>query len=215
MKIARLLVVCSAAAAIPASAQTWEFGGGVGGGFYTSQNISSPGGSASAKIGSNVAGSVWLDNNGHGRWGGELRWDYQRGALQLRQAGTQASFGAESHALHYDFLFHFKEVGAPVRPFVAVGGGVKVFRGTGEEVVFQPLSNIALLSRTQDLVAMASVGAGFKVNLSPRVQLRLEVHDFLSPFPKQVIVPNVGSNVGGWIHDIVPMVGIAITNRGE
>jgi hypothetical protein len=215
MKLARLLVVCAAVAGIPASAQTWEFGGGVGGGFYTSRDITSPGGSARAKIQSNIAGSVWLDNNGQGRWGGELRWDYQRGALQLKQGGTAATFGAESHAIHYDFLYHFRNAGSPVRPFLAFGGGIKVYRGTGEEVVFQPLSGIALLSRTQDLVGMVSVGGGLKVKLSPHVQLRVEVHDFLTPFPKQVIVPNVGANAGGWLNDIVPMVGIAFTGGGE
>ena len=34
----------------PAMAQKWEVGGGVGGGFYTSQDVTAPGGSASAKF---------------------------------------------------------------------------------------------------------------------------------------------------------------------
>ena len=56
-----------------------------------------------------------------------------------------------------------------VRPFVAFGGGIKMYRGTGEEQVVQPLSNIALLTKAQDLTGMLSIGAGFKVKLSPNV----------------------------------------------
>src|ERR1700679_3810525 len=49
MKLARMLVVC--AAVLPAAwGQKWEVGGGVGGGFYTSDNITSPDASASAEI---------------------------------------------------------------------------------------------------------------------------------------------------------------------
>src|SRR6266581_5982790 len=101
MKLVRILVV-SMALGSAAMAQRWEFGGGAGGGFYTSQDVSGSAGSAAAKIQSNVAAGAWLDNNGRGRWGGEARYDYQRGALQLSSGGTQAAFGAETHALHYD-----------------------------------------------------------------------------------------------------------------
>lgn len=190
-------------------AQKWEFGGGAGGGFYTSQDIASAGASASAKIQSNVAAGLWLANNGAGHWGGELRYDYQRGALELKQSGTQATFGAESHAIHYDFLVHFSDPSSHVRPFVAVGAGVKIYRGTGEEQVFQPLSQIALLTKAQDLTGVLSVGGGFKLRLSSHVQLRVDVHDYLTPFPNQVITPTSGNKIGGWLQDIVPMVGIS------
>jgi hypothetical protein len=208
MKLARMLAVCASLAAIPqAWAQKWEFGGGVGGGFYTSDNVTAPAGSASAKIQTNLAGSAWLANYGSGNWGGEIRYDYQGGDLQLSQGGTQASFGANSWAVHYDFLYHFAGSEATVRPFVAVGAGIKVYRGTGTQVVYQPLSNFALLSQDQDLTPLASVGAGIKFKLASRVQLRLEVHDYLTPFPKQVITPAANAKVSGWLQDIVPMVG--------
>jgi hypothetical protein len=69
---------------------------------------------------------------------------------------------------------------------------------------------IALLTKAQDLVPMASVGAGFKVRLSQSAQLRVDVHDYLTTFPNQVIVPIAG-NRRGVVHDIVPMVGLAFT----
>ncbi|MGH9559104.1 MAG: outer membrane beta-barrel protein [Bryobacteraceae bacterium] len=204
--------MCLGIAAVPAMAQRWELGGGVGGGFYTSQNVTSPGGSASAKIASNVAASAWLANNSSGRVGGELRIDYQMGDLQLNSGGTSATFGARSYAVHYDVVWHATSSGSKIRPFLAAGAGVKVYQGTGTEVVFQPLSNIALLTQAQDLTPLASAGAGVKIQISPRVQLRAELHDYLTPFPNKVITPADGSKVGGWLQDFVPMVGISFTS---
>jgi hypothetical protein len=215
MKLAGMLVVCAATAAPVAMAQKWEFGGGVGGGFYTSQDVSAPGGSASAKVQSNVAAGFWLANNGGSRWGGEARYDYQRGDLQVSSGGTQATFGAETHALHYDVIWHGAPPGSKVRPFIAAGGGIKVYRGTGAEVVFQPLSNFALLTKARDMTGLVSLGAGFKVQMSPHVQLRFDFHDYLTPFPKHVIVPNTGARVGGWLQDFVPMVGLSFTSNPE
>ena len=79
-------------------------------------------------------------------------------------------------------------------------------------MVYQPLSNIALLTQAQDLTPLVSAGGGVKMQLSSRVQLRIEVHDYLTPFPKQVITPNTGSKAGGWLQDFVPMVGISYTS---
>ena len=53
-----------------------------------------------------------------------------------------------------------------IRPYVAIGGGMKHYRGTGEEQPFQPLSNIAILTKTNDTKGMVSVGGGVKVQLT-------------------------------------------------
>jgi Outer membrane protein beta-barrel domain len=212
MKITSMLVVCSSLALVPAAfAQRWEFGGAVGGGFYTSQDVTNPTGSASAKVQSNFIGSAWLGNSGRGRWGGEIRFDYQMGDLHLSKGSQSASFSGNSYAVHYDVLYHFAETEARVRPFVSAGAGIKVYRGTGAEQVFQPLSDFALLTKDQDLTPLASVGAGVKVNLSQHAQVRLEIHDYFTSFPNKVIAPAAGAKVGGWIQDFVPMVGIAYT----
>src|SRR5271154_4490293 len=107
MRLAQILAVCFAVALAPAAiGQKWEFGGGVGGGFYTSQDVTAPGGSASAKIQTNFAGSAFVGSNGQGHWGGEVRFDYQLGDLALNSGGSSASFGGDSYALHYDVLWH-------------------------------------------------------------------------------------------------------------
>src|SRR5258706_1170695 len=213
MRLLNTILVCAVTIAPAALAQRWEFGGGVGGGFYPSHDVSLGGTSAAANIQTNIAGSAWLDNNSRGRWGGELRYDYQRGDLQLKQSGAQASFASESHGFHYDLLWHLAPSESAVRPFVAAGAGIKMFPGPGHEQLFQPLSKYALLTRAQDVTPLVSVGAGIKLNLGGHWQVRLEVHDFLTPFPKKVITPNVGASVSGWLQDIVPMVGISYVSN--
>lgn len=211
MKTAWMLGVCLAI--LPAAmAQRWEVGGGAGGGFYTSQDVSLGSSSVSAKIDTNLAASAWLANNSANKWGGELRFDYQLGDLALNGDGQSAAFAARSFGLHYDVLYHFAPNGAKIRPFVAVGAGIKIYQGTGAQQAYQPLNQFALLSQAQDLVPMVSGGGGVKMQLASRVQLRLEVHDFATPFPKQVITPNAGAKVGGWLMDFVPMVGISYTS---
>lgn len=212
MKYALKLAAMAAMASCAAFAQRWEVGGGAGGGFYTSQEITAPSASASATIQSNLAGSAWLDSNSSGRWGGELRYDYQMGDLALSSGSTQATFAGHTQAAHYDFLYYFAPRGSKIRPFVAAGGGIKIYQGTGAQVVYQPLSSVALLTQTQDLVPLASAGGGVKMQLGSHVSLRVELHDYLTPFPKQVIAPNVGAKAGGWLQDFVPMVGISYTS---
>ena len=111
--------------------------------------------------------------------------------------------------MHYDFLLHFAPSEAHIRPFVAAGAGVKVYSGTGKEQAFQPLSNIGLLTRTNQLEPLVSVGAGLKVSLAKAMLLRLEVHDYLTPFPKNVIAPAQGAKISGWLSDFVVSGGLS------
>ena len=210
MKLVRLFALCSAAALLPAAmAQKWEFGVGAGGGFYSSQDVSLGSTSASAKFKTNAAVSTWVGNNLNDRWGGELRYSYGLGDMQLKQGSTEATFGAETHTINYSFLWHAKPSEATVRPFLSAGAGIKFYRGTGTETITQPLSQYALLTQAGDLTGVVSVGGGVKMKIGTHAWLRLDVHDYMSPFPKQVIAPNVGANVNGWMHDIVPMVAIS------
>jgi opacity protein-like surface antigen len=215
MKQARILAVCAAAALAPAAlAQKWEVGGGVGGGFNTSQDVEhADGTSASAKIGPGVAAGAWVGSNTSGHFGGELRYAYQRGELRLKRSGQEATFDGDSHAIHYDFLWHFTGQNAQARPYFAFGGGVKVYRGLGEEALVQPLSRYALLTKTSEYKGMASVGVGVKLKFGDRWHLRLDVHDYMTPFPQDVIAPNVNASVGGWVHQFVPMIGLSFTGN--
>ena len=192
-----------------ALAQKWEVGVAGGGSFYTSQTITNPAGNADAGLAKGFAASGWLGNNVSNLIGGELRYDYEHSGLRLSSGGTSVNFGGMTNAIHYDFLLHLAPSESPVRPFLAAGAGVKVYSGTGTEQPFQPLSNIALLTKTQEVKPLVSVGAGIKFALAKNALLRVEVHDFLTPFPQSVIAPNAGSKVGGWLSDFVVMAGLS------
>ncbi len=192
-----------------AAAQKWEFGGGAGGGFYTSQDVTDGSTAGSVKISNGISASAWLANNSSRLWGGELRYDYQMGDLAVSSQSTRAAFGAHTQAIHYDFVLHAAPRTARVRPFVAFGGGIKLYQGTGTEVAVQPLNRLALLTKTTDMRPMASVGGGIKVN-GRRVGLRVEVHDFMTPFPDKVIAAAPKASIGGWLHDLVVDVGLSL-----
>lgn len=212
MKTARMLVVCLAVSAAPAAlAQKWELGGGGGAGFNTSHDATRPTETATAKIKMGLAASAWLTNNTNARWGGELRYTYQKSPLQLKQGSTEAAFDSETHSMNYDFQWHATDADSASRPYIAFGGGVKVFRGTGAEQLTQPLSRFALLTKTQEVRGMASVGVGIKTKIGEHWQFRVDVHDYITPFPKDIITPNLGTSIGGMLHSIVPMVGISWT----
>ncbi len=205
-----LMFLASAVATPAAFAQKWEVGFGVGGSFLTSDTIDSPAGNANATRDPGLAVSAWLDNNiGSGLFGGELRYDHENGDLKLSSGGTSAKFASQSNAVHYDFLYNFTSSESAIRPFVAAGGGVKWYSGTGTEQVYQPLSNIAVFSDVRDLRPMVSVGAGSRFNIAKATVLRLEVHDYLTPFPSTLIAPVSGNSVSGWLQDFVASAGIS------
>lgn len=193
-----------------AFAQKWEVGFAAGGSFLTSETITNPAGNADATRDPGLALSAFLDNTiGSGLFGGELRYDHENGDLKLSSGGTSVKFGSQSNAIHYDFVYNFTSSEAAVRPFVLAGGGVKWYSGTGAEQVYQPLSNIAVFSDVRDMRPMVSVGAGVKFNIAKATLLRLEVHDYLTPFPSSLIAPVSGSSVGGWLQDFVVSAGLS------
>ena len=121
------------ACAPAAMAQKWEVGVGVGGAFYNSQTFTSPAGSANASLGSGMVVSAWVGNNPRAHFGGELRYDFGSSDLKLSSGGANATFGAVTHAIHYDIVWHFASDESGIRPFIAAGAGVKDFVGTGKE----------------------------------------------------------------------------------
>jgi len=207
-----LMSLAIAVATPSAFAQKWEVGFGAGGSFLTSETVTNPAGNADATRNPGLALSAWLDNNiGSGVFGGEFRYDYEMGNLKLSSGGTSTTFASRSNAVHYDFVFNFASSESAVRPYVAAGGGVKWYSGTGTEQVYQPLSNIAVFSDVRDLRALASVGAGVKFNIAKSTLLRLEIHDYMTPFPSKLIAPVAGSSVGGWLQDFVVSAGLSFS----
>jgi large exoprotein involved in heme utilization and adhesion len=188
-------------------AQQWEFGGVAGGGFLNTVNVG--GGSASATAGfqSGAAFGGYVGYNSYKHIGGELHYGFLQSDLKLSSGGATAKFDGVSHVVHYDVIFHTHN-NNKVQLFAAVGGGMKVFRATGAEAAYQPLSQFGYFTKTQVLKPMGDFGVGVKIAISRKVFLRTEFRDYITAFPKEVITPAPGTKYGSLLHDFVPMVGL-------
>jgi hypothetical protein len=208
----RSLCAGMALAAAPALlAQQWEVGAQGGGSLYLNNSVTGSRGSGDVGFKPGIAAGGWLGHSTGGRLGGEIRYLFQRNDMKVASGGTSYAFGGVAHSVHYDLLIHKGSSEDRVRPFFAVGGGIKGYRGTGKEVALQPLINVAILTQTQQWQPMLSFGGGVKWTLGPRTLLRAEVRDFVTPFPTDVILPTPGNKVSGWVHSITPLIGISYT----
>jgi hypothetical protein len=166
---------------------------------------------ANAGFGTGLAAGFTVGHNMYERVGGEVRYTYLKNDLRLESGSEEVNFAGEVHALHYDLLIHASKFGSRIRPYVAFGGGMKYYRGTGSEAAFQPLMAFAILTRTSEVQPLVSAGGGVKIAISNRMVFRFDVHDFITPFPKEVITPGPGASISGWLHNIVPTAGISIS----
>jgi hypothetical protein len=205
--LALSIVLMSAAPA--AFAQQWEFGALGGGGFLSNVSANGAGSSATAGFAPGAAFGVFAGNNLYRNLGGEIRYEYMQNDLRLSSNGQTATFAGAAHAIHYDVIYHTNRQESPVQFFASLGGGVKLFRGTGAESAYQPLSQFGYFTKTQQMKPMVSVGGGLTYRLSQHVFLRAEIRDFITPFPTKVLTPAPGVNFGSILQDLVPMVGIS------
>ncbi len=192
-----------------AMAQKWEIGAAGGGSFYTSNDVTRGSASAQAGFAPGFAAGFILSQEMGRYWGGDIRYTYINNKAELKSGGAKASFGAESHAIHYDFLLYMKPSGDKVRPYIAFGAGIKHYRGTGTETVVQNLSEFALLTRSTDTTPLTSLGFGVKIRVGQNASVRVEIKDYLSPVPTKIITPNRGASLSGWTNNLVPMVALS------
>jgi hypothetical protein len=197
------------AAAGAGFAQQWEFGGMGGAGFLSNVNVSSPAGAATAGFQPGGAVGAFFGQNIGPHISGEVRYEFLQSNLQLSSGGSTARFSGNAHAVHYDLILHTNRKNSPVQFFAAVGGGMKIFRGTGTEAAYQPLMQYGLFTKTRAVKPMLSVGGGMTYRMTSRLYLRTEFRDFITKFPTEIITPPQ-SNVkyGSLLHDFVPMVGL-------
>jgi hypothetical protein len=203
-KLYLLFVVSSALLA-----ETHEVGILGGGSFVTGLPVQGAPEPVTAGFQAGPAAGAWLGHDLYSRWGGEIRYLFEKQNPQLTSGGNNASFGGQAHAVHYALLFHLKPRNEKARPYVALGGGIKLFRGTGAETAYRPLMDYAYLTRTQELKPMLIVGGGVKIRISKRLGLRFDFQDQITPFPQNVIAPAPGMKISGWVHAFVPTIGIS------
>ena len=206
--IVRSILVLAAASAA-CFAQRWEFGGAAGAGFLNTVAVTSPLGAATTGFQSGASFGAFFGQNLYPHLSGEVRYAYLQSNLRIQSGGSQTTFAGASHVAHFDLVVHTNRKGSRAQYFAAFGGGLKIFRGTGKEAAYQPLSQFAYFTRTQVVKPMASVGGGVKFALAPHVILRTEIRDYITAFPKEVIAPAPGAKFGSLLHDLVPMAGIS------
>ena len=180
---------------------------------YRSVGVAGPGGaSGSVGPGLGFSGGFVLGQTMSNRWGGEFRYLYFRNDLELASGGQQASLNGQSHAVHYDVLYYLSNPDAKVRPYLAAGAGMKRYQGTGTEDPFQPLSNLALLTKTSQSMPMGDFGVGVKFRMGRRAVFRVEFRDYITGVPKEVLAAAPGAKIdGGLLHHWAPLFGITWT----
>ncbi len=189
-------------------AQSWSIGGAAGFGFYKDATITNPSGSADAGFGPRIALSAVASEDILDHFGGEIRYSFLDGDSELKSGGREANMDAAAHALSYEILAYGAGRHARLRPFAAAGGGFKYYTGTGKEDPFQPLSDFAFLTHTNQIEGLVSFGGGVKYSVAEHWIARLDFRDLATPFPGKVIAPAPGAKVHGWLHDFVVMAGI-------
>jgi hypothetical protein len=205
MLLRSILVLTAAAAAC--FAQKWEFGGTGGGSFLNSSSVSGGPSSATAGFQSGGVFGGYVGFSQYKHIGGEIHYAYLQSNLRLTSGGSESTFSGQAHVVHYDLIFKTTRNSGKVQLFAAVGGGLKVFRGTGAQKDYIPLTlQYGYFTHTQELKPMASVGGGIKFALSKKVFLRTEIRDYITAFPKNIIAPPPGVKYSMMLHDLVPMV---------
>ncbi len=189
--------------------QHWEVGVAGGYGFLRDVPVTAGTVSGTAGMAPGMAAGALLGNQISRFVGGEVRYTYQADDLRVTAGSVTAKATAQTHAIHYDVLIHATNKDARVRPFLAAGAGVKLYRGTGTEPAYQPLSNLVLLTHTNEAKPLVSFGGGIKVSVSPRVLFRIDVRDYATPVPSNLLATPPGSKMSGWMHDFVFLVGIS------
>jgi hypothetical protein len=189
----------------------WEVGGAAGYGIFRNVNVTGPTMSGTTGFDNGVAASAVLGQDLYRFIGGEIRYTYQRNELKVSSGGTTATMSGDSHALHYDVLFHAASREAVVRPYLAAGAGVRYFRGTGAEHAYQPLMNLVALTSVNQAEPLLSAGGGVKIALEHNALLRLDFRDYATPFPSSLLATLPGVRAGGWVHDFVVLVGLSKT----
>ncbi len=197
------------ALALPSVAQQWEVGGGAGVSFLPGVSVTGSGGSATVGFDTGVAFGAYLGQTISRHFGGEVRYGFMQSNLKLSSGGATATFSGQSHVIHYDLLLRTNRGDSRTQVYGAVGGGMKIVRGTGKEAAYQPLSQFGYFTKTQELKPMVDFGAGIRYALDRRLSLRIEFRDYLILFPEEVIAPAPGMKFGRILHDFVPMVSIA------
>jgi hypothetical protein len=198
-------------------AQGWEVGAVAGYGAYSNASIvNNIGESASAGFHRFYQGWALGATFGEDEYnyiGGEVRYLFQWDSPELRFQGTRATIDGYSNVVVYDLLIHMRSQGKRIRPYVAGGGGVKVYTGSNLRflTLTQPLPQFAVLQPCTEVEPAVSLGAGLKYRVKRHVFLRADFRAYMTPLPDKLFRTTPLSAIRGWVYDFVPQLGVSYT----
>jgi len=196
--------------AAAASAQDWEIGAAAGNGMYHNATITAPSGSAQAGIQNDITPSLVVCDNMYNHVSGEFRYLYQAGQPFLSLGSVKGEMPGKSHTFTYDVLIHLLGKQSRIRPYLAVGAGVKGYLAPGPVPSPEPLPKVGLLLANNEWKLVGSGGAGVKVRLGKHIVARFDLRDYITQFPKKMITPASGATASGLLHQITPMGGLGV-----
>lgn len=190
-------------------AQPFEIGGTIGYGVYRDGTVFGAGETAQAGIRNRFAAGCLVGEDLYEHISGEIRYLYQDGHPFLATSNVKSDMQGQSHAIHYDVLFHLKPREQRFRPFVAAGVGVKGYVVAGPAPNPQVLPTIATLVTQDEWKFLVAIGGGVKYRLHKNVVLRGDFLDYLTAFPKRQIVPALNNTARGIFQQFTPTFGVS------
>lgn len=187
----------------------FELGGTIGYGVYRNTSVNAPAGTATAGFHNAFSAGAFFGEDLYQHLSGELRYTFQDGDPFVSAGGMMGTIQGQSHAVHYEFLLHPTRRSSKIRPYFAVGAGIKDYRTNGPAPVPQPLPQIVTLAPRHDDVGLFTAGVGVRYRLTNRMYLRGDFLDYLTPFPKQLFVPAANGADRGYLHQFTPSLGIS------
>jgi opacity protein-like surface antigen len=188
---------------------TWELGGAFGWGFYHNGSVYAPAGKVVAGVRNRFTAGVTITEDRFEHFSGEFRYLYHDGDPFLSSGAVKTNVQGQSHTFVYDVLFQAAPRDSKVRPYVATGVGGKYFEVSGPANASAPFGNIATLTTNSNWRVVVSLGGGVSVRLQPHLALRLDFRDYLTPFPKKMIVAAPGGTTRGILNQFTPLVGLS------
>jgi hypothetical protein len=190
-------------------AEQWEIGGLGAYGWYHDATITTPARSESIGMAPKGAMGVVFAEDPYKYIGGEVRWLYIFGQPQIRVGGIELTRPGFSNVVHYDLIIHVTPQEAKLRPFFAVGGGVRVYSVRDRRDFNRPLFPCESRKSQNEAEALISAGGGLKYIVTHSLQVRMDFRTYLTPTPTDLFRPIGPSFTRGWIYNFVPSLGVS------
>jgi Outer membrane protein beta-barrel domain len=185
----------------------WQASAAIGFGAYHPLTLTAPAGIAQAGIGPRAVLNVSAGRQLGDHVAIEGAWTFQDGDFELVSGSTKTAFDADAYAVHVDLLGYLRSPSSRLRPYLVCGAGAKFFHGI-EAASPRPLVEFGSFRNGIDSRTLLAWGGGAEWKVSTHWSLRFDLRDYVTPFPRGVIVPVAEAKLSGQLQDFVAVVGL-------